>query len=85
MKCRLRDFSLIHLVLLYFILLLQDKRYFTAKIIHMYIISMRLACMYMYAGAYFGPSRTSTVKLLCENHKKSFIVIVQMVSKYASG
>ena len=46
---------------------------------------MRLACMYMYAGAYFGPSRTSTVKLLCENHKKSFIVIVQMVSKYASG
>ena len=34
---------------------------------------------------YLEPSRKSTMGHLCENHKKSFIVDVQLGSKYASG
>ena len=39
----------------------------------------------MYAEAYLQPSRTSTLGHLCENRKKSFIVDVQLGSKYASA
>ena len=39
----------------------------------------------MYGEAYLEPSRTSMVELLCENHKKRFIVDVWLGSKYVSG
>ena len=39
----------------------------------------------MYAAAYLEPSQTSMGKLLCENHRKSFIVDARLGSKYVSG
>ena len=39
----------------------------------------------MYAEAYLELSRTSMVDLLCENHKKNFIVDAGLCSKYVSG
>ena len=44
-KYSLRKFPLIRLLLLYFVLLLSEKMYFTAKIFNMHIISMGLTCM----------------------------------------
>ena len=73
---------LIYLPLLYFTLL-SEKMYFTAKISNMHIISMGLT--WMYTEAYLESSRTSMVELLCENHKKSFIVDTRLGSKYVSG
>ena len=57
--------------------------YFTGKILNMHIISMGLT--WMYTEAYLEPSWTSMVELLCENHKKSFIVDAWLGSKYVSG
>ena len=39
----------------------------------------------MYAETYLEPNQTSMVELLCENHKKSFIVDARLRSKYISG
>ena len=39
----------------------------------------------MYGEAYLESSRTSMVVLLCENHKKSFIVDTRLGPKYVSG
>ena len=39
----------------------------------MYIISMVLTCMKMYAEAHLELSQTSVVKLLCENHEKALL------------
>ena len=73
MKYRLTKFTLIHLLLLYFILL-SEKMYFTAKIFSMHIISMGLTRVD--AETYLEPSRTSMVVLLYGNHKK---VLLQML------
>ena len=63
-------FSLIQLLLLYFILL-SEKMHFTAKIFNMHIISMRLT--WLYAEACYVPSQTSMMELLCKNHKKALL------------
>ena len=68
MKYELRTFPLIRLQLLYFILLLSEKVYFTAKLFNMHIIFMGRSCIYMYADAYLEPSPTSMVELHCKNH-----------------
>ena len=73
MKCRHGKFPLIHLLLLYFILLLSEKMYFTSNIFNMHIISMGLTCMKMYAEAYLEPSWTSVVEFLYENYKKALL------------
>ena len=39
----------------------------------MYIISMVLTCMKMYAEAYLELNQTSVVELLCENHEKALL------------
>ena len=72
MKQKLRKFSLIRLLQLYFILL-PENLYFTAKMLVMHIISIKLTCMEMYVEAYLEPSRTSMVELVCKNHKKSLL------------
>ena len=73
MKYRLRKSPLIHLLLLYFVLFLSEKAYFTAKIFNMHIISMELSCMQMYAEVYLKPSQTSMAELLWKNHKKTLL------------
>ena len=60
MKCRLRKFTLIPLLLLYFIYF-REKIDFTVKILILHIVSMGLKCMQMYAEAYLEPSRLSTM------------------------
>ena len=77
MKCRLRNFNSLNDTL--FQSSFVRKRYFTVKIFIMHITSMGLNCKYVYAEAHLEPSRKS-FKL-----RKSFIVDVQMGSKYASG
>ena len=73
MKQKLRKFSLICLLQLYFILLLPENVYFTEKMLVMHIISIELTCMEMYVEAYLEPSRTSMVELVCKNQKKSLL------------
>ena len=67
MKYRLRNFPLIRLPLLYFILLLSEKMYFIAKIFNIHMISMRLSCIQMYAEAYLEPTGASMVEFPCKN------------------
>ena len=86
MKCRLRKFPLIHLLLLYFILLLSEKMYFTAnsKNIHyacnIYGIDLDVnVCRGVFrthSNIYVGAS--------FQKSQESFIVDVRLVSKYAS-
>ena len=65
---------------------LEEWRYFTVEIISMYIISMVLTCMKMYAEAYLKLSQTcQTWWTLLWKSRKSFIVDVLSVSKYTSG
>ena len=73
MKYRLKKFPLNRLLLLYFILLVSEKVYFTAKIFNMHIISLGLTRMKMHVEEYLEPTRTSVVELLCKNHKKTLL------------
>ena len=72
MKQKLRKFSLIRLLQLYFTLLLPENVYFTAKMLAMHIISIELICMEMYVEAYLEPSRTSVVELVAKITKNLY-------------
>ena len=69
-------FPLTHLLLLHFFLL-SEKVYFRGKIFNMHIISVRLTGMF--AETYLEPSRTSMLELLCENHKKALLEMLEWV------
>ena len=49
----------------------------------MYIISMVLTCMKIYAEAYLELSQTSMVELLCENYEKA--LLYEIIRKCSTG
>ena len=75
MKCR-QEISFNLLIATLFHSTFVRKSCFTVKIFNMFkiicnIISVGLTCMSMYPEAYLESSKTSTVKHLCENNKKT--------------
>ena len=85
MKYRLRKFPLIRLLLLYFILLLSEKVYFTAWTIQ---YAYNFYGNDLYVNVYRGVFRTQLNiygGASLEESQESFIVDVRLGSKYASG
>ena len=85
MKCRLRKFPLIHLLLLYFILLLSEKNVFYSKHIQ---LAYKFYGTDLYVNVCRGVFRTqSNIYGGASSRKsqKSFAVDVRLGSKYASG
>ena len=86
MKYRIQKFHLIHFLLLYFILLLSEKVYFTAKKKNKY------ACNFygteLHVNVYRGVFRTQSNiygGASLQKSQESFIVDVRLGSKYASS